>query len=135
MKREILFKGKLSHSKEWVEGNLIIAQNGKPYIIPFEVFEPDGHHLIIDSDNPFWVDEDTVSQFINQTDKTGKKIFEGDFDNDGNCVVWCENCNGFEFAAIDVLTKDICIPCHRCDGNFFFGDQINDFDIVGNVAD
>ena len=135
MKREILFKGKLSHSKEWIEGNLIIAQNGNPYIIPFDVFEPDGHHLIIDSDNPFWVDEYTVGQFINQTDKKGKKIFEGDFDNDGNCVVWCDNCNGFEFAQLDIPTKDICIPCHRCDGNFFFGDHINDFEIVGNVAD
>ena len=135
MKREIVFKGKLSHSKEWVEGNLIIAQNGNPYIIPYDVFEPDGHHLIIDSDNPFWVDEDTVSQFINQTDKKGKKIFEGDFDNDGNCVFWCENCNGFEFAQLDVPTKDICIPCHRCDGNFFFGDHINDFEIIGNIAD
>ena len=135
MKREILFKGKLCHSKEWIEGNLIIAQNGKPYIIPFAVFEPDGHHLIIDSDNPFWVDDDTVSQFINQTDKNGKKIFEGDFDNDGNCVVWCDNCNGFEFAQLDIPTKYICIPCHRCDGNFFFGDHINDFGIVGNVAD
>ena len=64
-----------------------------------------------------------------------KKIFEGDYDSDGNCIVWCDNCNGFEFAQLDVPTKDICIPCHRCDGNFFFSDQINDFEIVGNVAD
>ena len=135
MRREILFKGKLSYSKEWIEGNLIIAKNGKPYIIPFCVFEPDGHHLIIDSDNPFWVDENTVTQYINQKDKNCKKIFEGDFDNDGNCVVWCDNCNGFEFAQLDVPTKDVCIPCHRCDGNFFFGDHINDFEIVGNIAD
>ena len=135
MKREILFKGKLCHSKEWIEGNLIITQNGKPYIIPFDVFEPDGHHLIIDSDNPFWVDENTVSQFINQTDKKGKKIFEGDFDNDGNCVVWCKDCNGFEFAGIEVETKEQYLKCHRCDGNFFFADHINDFEIVGNVAD
>jgi len=34
-----------------------------------------------------------------------------------------------------VPTKDICISCHRCDGNFFFEDHINDFEIVGNVAD
>jgi uncharacterized phage protein (TIGR01671 family) len=135
MKREILFKGKLSHSKEWIEGNLIIAQNGKPYIIPFDVFEPDGHHLIIDSDNPFWVDENTISQFINQTDKNGKKIFEGDYDSDGDCIVWCKECNGFEFAGIEVETKEQYLPCHRCDGNYFFGDQINDFEIVGNVAD
>ena len=76
MKREIVFKGKLSHSKEWIEGNLIIAQNGKHYIIPFDVFEPDGHHIIIDSDNPFLVDKDTVSQFINKTDKKVKRFLK-----------------------------------------------------------
>jgi len=134
-KREILFKGKLSYSKQWIEGNLIIAQNGDPYIIPFNIFEPDGHHLIINSDSAFWVDKNTVSQFINQKDKNGKKIFEGDYDADGNCIIWCNNCNGFEFGAIDIPTKDICIPCLRCEGHFFLGDQINDFVVIGNIAD
>ena len=76
--RQIEFRGKLSHSKEWIHGNLIIANNGKPYIIPFEIFEPDGHHLIIDSDNPFWVDENTIGQFTGSFDINGNKIFEGD---------------------------------------------------------
>ena len=80
--------------------------------------------------NPCWYGQ---GQKING--QNGKNIFEGDFDNDGNCIVWCDNCNGFEFAQLDVPTKDVCIPCHRCDGKFFFSDHINDFEIVGNVAD
>ncbi len=137
MKREILFKGKLLHSGQWIEGNLIIAQNGLPYIIPFDVFDSYEFGLVIDLsyDCPSLVVKKSVSQYINQKDKNGKKIFEGDYDRSGNCVVWCSRCNGFEFAQLDVSTKDICISCHRCDGNFFFGDIIGGFEIVGNVAD
>ena len=78
MEREILFRGKLSHSGVWVEGNLIKDRNGNKYIIPFNVFEPDGHHLIIDSDEAWRVDSETVGQFTGMTDKKGKKLFEGD---------------------------------------------------------
>ena len=77
MEREILFRGKLSHSGVWVEGNLIKDRNGNKYIIPFNVFEPDGHHLIIDSDEAWRVDSETVGQFTGMTDKKGKKLFEG----------------------------------------------------------
>jgi hypothetical protein len=131
MKREILFKGKSVETGKWVYGSLVLVCNGEtlkryPCIV-----------ISYDHDTFDWIEvtQKSVSQFINQKDKNGKNIFEGDFDNDGNCVVWCENCNGFEFAAIDIQTRDICIPCHRCDGNFFFADQINDFVIIRNIED
>ena len=54
------------------------------------------------------------------------------YDNDGNCVVWCNNCNSWQFAQLDVSTKDICISCHSCDGNFMFDDHIHYFETVGN---
>ena len=57
-----LFRGLLSHSKQPIEGNLIIDNTGKAFIIPVEYCERDGHHLRIDSDLPFTVDEETIEQ-------------------------------------------------------------------------
>ena len=50
MKREILFKGKLLQSKEWIEGNLIIMQNKKTCILPIEAFNLYDNNLIINSE-------------------------------------------------------------------------------------
>lgn len=73
-------------------------------------------------------------QFIGKKDKHANEIYDGDFDPDGNVVVWCDNCNGWEFGALDIPTNELCIPCHRCDGNFFFEDHINDFEVIGNIC-
>lgn len=75
---------------------------------------------------------DELIQFIDKADVNGYEIFEGDYDIDGNCVVWCNNCNSWQFSQLDVPTKDICIPCHACEGNFFFDEHIQEFETVGN---
>jgi hypothetical protein len=62
----------------------------------------------------------------------GNEIFEGDYDMDGNCVVWCSECNSWQFAQLDAPTKDICIPCHACEGNFMFHEHIEEFKKIGN---
>lgn len=80
------------------------------------------------------VQPEKLIQFIGRNDIIGVEIYEGDFDADGNVVVWCENCNGWEFGALDIPTNEIFIHCHRCDGNFFFEDQISDFIVVGNIC-
>ena len=76
--REHLYRGKLNHSKEWVQGSLIISQLGNPYIYPNEIIEQDGHHIRFDSDAPFFVIPETVGQYIGLLDKNGAKIFDND---------------------------------------------------------
>jgi len=76
--REILYRGMLSHKKKWVEGNLIISNQGKPYIYPKDLIEQDGHHLRFDTDEAFWVIPETVGEYTGILDKNGMKVFEGD---------------------------------------------------------
>ena len=127
MKREILFKGKSIRTGEWLESMTISKGTIKR--------KRDDVFMEIDENEWIGIEPKSLSQYINKQDKKGKNIFEGDFDKDGNYVVWCDNCNGFEFAQIDIPTKDICILCHSCEGNFCFEDHINDFEVIGNIAD
>ena len=133
MKREILFRAKRIDNNEWIEGYLfedISPTRHISYIIQAG-FVP---ALSMPSSNFREVDNNTIGQFTGLIDKNGNKVFEGDFDADGNVVVWCENCNGWEFGALDIPTNEICISCHRCDGNFFFEDHITDFEAIDNIC-
>jgi len=125
MNREILHKGISKTSGKWIEGDLVHdAYNGYKFI---EI------GIQFDHNYPIEIVEGTDCQFTGKSDKKGKKIFEGDYDKDGNVVVWCEN--GWEFGALDIPTKEIVINCHACEGNFLFGDHIGDFEVIGNIND
>ena len=78
MKREIKFRSKRLDNGEWVYGNLIIAENGAPYILPPDICEVDGHHLLQGDDVPHRVDPATVGQFTGLKDQNGLEIYEDD---------------------------------------------------------
>ena len=76
--REILFRGQYLNGSNWGIGNLVYSEQGNPYIIPKEIVKQDGHHLKIYEDEPFWVDKETVGQYIGVIDDNGVKVFDGD---------------------------------------------------------
>lgn len=140
MEREILFRGKLSHSGEWITGNLITARNGNLYIIPPTVFESDGHHLIIDSDSPFLVLPETISQFTGLTDKSGTKIFEG------NIVKSTYLYKGESTVIVGVVEIDAYNPCfvihykwqgngHDCYEYDFVQCGLRENEVIGDIYD
>lgn len=131
--REIKFRGKCLISGKLVYGDLIHGvgyKAGKVYILPNK--ENLAYVKYCDPLDGVCVDAETIGQFTGLQDQTGKDVYEGDFDSDGNIVIWCNECCGWQFGQIDIPTNEIVINCHNCDGNFMFQDLIKEFEIIGN---
>lgn len=91
------FRGRKTVSKEWVYGNLVKDTKDNSYIVPFDNFYPDGHHLVYDdeSDSPMFFDQETIGMFFKR-DILGNDIYEGDLvqykdSKDPACAVEFEN--------------------------------------------
>lgn len=145
MNREIEFRGKLSHSGEWVFGSLLKIDSKYHIANESDMYE-DGHHICQESDAPTWVDPDTVGQFTGLVDKNGVKIFEGDIVRKRDLTF------GLKFDGVVVYNSEIgCFRIHSENNGvtmrmgFEASDVYNDgyctvpvkyeYEVIGNIYD
>jgi len=128
MKREIIFRALKDDMSNctFKYGQLVYDAISRPRITEVDISgEGLTFHTCING---------TESQFTGAKDKNGNKIFEGDFDEDYQVVMWCENSYGWQWATYDFPTKDkICCHCYNCEGDYNFNEQIERVEIKGNI--
>ena len=136
MDREILFRGKRSDTREWVEG----------YVTRIKHTDDKGNiesYYFNALDELGWVAEcavsaETVCQYTGLTDKNGRKIFEGDICKDGDnivCILWNDKHQwGVEISKTDnVLSRGLIFPLWQYDNCEENGNR--QLEVIGNIFD
>jgi hypothetical protein len=128
------FKAKRVETNTWVEGCLIYREptvvNNKLYaaIIIFDTGLESTYNAYLELE----VYPESICRVIKYNNKEYKEF---DYNKDGEMLIFCNDCMSWQFAQIDIPTKDIVINCHNCEGNFMFHDAINNFEAIGNLND
>ena len=77
---------------------------------------------------------ETVGQYTGLKDKNGNKIFEGDFDQNHDVVMWCNKSVGWTLNTYDFPTAThIHCHCYQCLGHFDITDDLSKIEIIGNI--
>ena len=123
--REYLFRGKHICNGEWYEGSLLVWPNGSCMIKQFGEFPFENKNAE--------VQPKTVGQYTGLTDKSGKRIFEGDIIKDdwGKIfkVIFTTTSCGF-------MVECTVAPNEYEKGKYRLGDAwCNTISVVGNIHD
>ena len=124
--REILFKAKRLDNGKWVEGYYF----AKPIL---------NYHCILEGENQWQIDPDTLCQFTGLTDKDGNKIWENDIVDVSGCwwastditrhlVEWNETLTGFSPFFVD-FNSDCCIYYYSEDSKVI-GNKFDNFELL-----
>lgn len=124
--REILFKAKRKDNGEWVEGYLIKSFTGICYIVKL-------YDHILNILEKYEVDENTLCQFTDLTDKNGNKIWE----NDIICINDAEECVvRWRFGAFELLYRVCANSIYAYVGtDLYINDNTLDIKVLGNTID
>lgn len=130
--RNIVFRGRKTHSHEWAEGSLITADNftaileAEDKVHPMDYPYLDGDLGTIDG-KATPVEPGTVGQFTGLIDKNGQKIFEGD-------MVVSYDLFGSVDACGVVNWNDLFCAWH-IGKNSMYGNRIATYEVIGNIHD
>ena len=121
--RTIKFRGQCApnskYADEWVEGSLVVCENGDTLI----VCALNDHNTMT-----YHIKPDTVGQFTGLIDKNGKEVYEGDIATDGKYLYTVEfSTNSCSF----VWSR------HGSYNNFHFEKEndAEEMEVVGNIHD
>lgn len=130
--RNIVFRGRKTHSHEWAEGSLITADNftaileAEDKVHPMDYPYLDGDLGTIDG-KATPVEPETIGQFTGLIDKNGRKVFEGD-------MVVSYDLFGSVDACGVVNWNDLFCAWH-IGKNSMYGNRIATYEVIGNIHD
>ena len=130
--RNIVFRGRKTHSYEWAEGSLITADNftaileAEDKVHPMDYPYLDGDLGTIDG-KATPVEPETIGQFTGLIDKNGRKVFEGD-------MVVSYDLFGSVDACGVVNWNDLFCAWH-IGKNSMYGNRIATYEVIGNIHD